>query len=309
MEVNFPLLQTRTLAGKDIIPGIASTNDYAICRQIMRSASNNYSSASNYLPKEVLHHVEALYALMRVGDDRVDVSHDGFNSRLEAIEDWETSYYHAFENCQSQHPVMRAYLNTATLFNIPMEIMSPYFRAMKDDLSVIRFPKFEDLLHYMDGSAIPVGRALTYILGTREPYTIHQALPGADSLSIAMQLSNFWRDIAEDWQRGRIYIPLEDMQFFNYSEDDLNSNRLNDEFISLLEFQISRTESYYAKARESVKMLASGRWAIMTALNIYQAILTSIRANRYDVFKQRARASEIEKLRLALNAYWMLRRP
>lgn len=306
MEVNFPLIQTRKLADTDIIPGIASTNDYAICRQIMRSASNNYSSASNYLPKEVLHHVEALYALMRVGDDRVDVSHDGFNSRLEAIEDWETSYYEAFETCRCQHPVMRAYLNTAMLFNIPMEIMSPYFRAMKEDLSITRFPTFEDLLHYMDGSAIPVGRAMTYILGTREPYTIQQALPGADSLSIAMQLSNFWRDIAEDWQRGRVYIPLEDMRFFNYSEDDLNSNRLNDEFSTLLEFQLSRTETYYAEARESVKMLASGRWAIMTALNIYHAILTSIRTNRYDVFTRRARASKIEKFRLALNAYWTL---
>lgn len=308
MEVNFPLIKTRTLAGTDIIPGIASTGDYAVCRQVMRNASNNYSSASNYLPKEVLHHVEALYALLRVGDDRVDVSHDGFSSRLEAIEDWETSYYDAFETCESQHPVLRAYLNTAMLFNIPKEIMSPYFRAMKEDLSITRFPRFEDLIHYMDGSAIPVGRAMTYILGTREPYTIQQALPGADSLSIAMQLSNFWRDIAEDWQRGRIYIPLEDMKFFNYSEDDLDSNRLNDAFISLLEYQLSRTETYYDEARESVSMLDSGRWAIMTAFNVYHAILTNIRANRYDVFTRRARSSKIEKFRLALNAYWTLQR-
>jgi phytoene synthase len=123
-----------------------------------------------------------------------------------------------------------------------------------------------------------------------------------------MQLSNFWRDIVEDWQRGRIYIPLEDMQRFNYNEDDLNANRLNDNFIRLLEYQLMRTEDYYTEARQSVGMLAGGRWAIMTALNIYQAILTSIRSNRYDVFSRRARASKIEKFRLALNAYWTVRR-
>jgi phytoene synthase len=306
MEINYSL--TTTLTTTDIIPGIATSHDYAVCRQIMRRASNNYSSASNYLPKDKLPHVEALYALMRVGDDRVDVSHEGFSSPLEAIENWEASYYQAFDSCESQHPVLRAYLNTASIFNIPRKIMGPYFRAMKEDLSITRFPTFKDLLHYIDGSAIPVGRAMTYILGTRHPYTIKQALPGADSLSTAMQLSNFWRDIAEDWQRGRIYIPLEDMQRFNYNEDDLNASRLNDNFIRLLEYQLVRTEDYYAEARQSVRMLAGGRWAIMTALNIYQAILTSIRSNRYDVFSRRARASKIEKIRHALNAYWTVRR-
>ena len=307
MEVNYPLTSTRALVGTDIVPGIASSHDYTICRQIMRRASKNYSSASNYLPKDKMHHVEALYALMRVGDDRIDVSHEGFHTPLAAIEDWETSYYQAFETCESRHPVMRAYLNTALVFNIPREIMSPYFRAMKEDLSITRFPSFEDLLHYMDGSALPVGRAMTYILGTRPPYTIQDALPGADSLSVAMQLSNFWRDIAEDWRRGRIYIPLDDMERYNYREADLDENLVNENFIHLLEFQIWRTETYYIKARESVKMLASGRWAIMTALNIYQSIIEDIRAHDYDVFTHRARASTLQKITLAMKSLWQVR--
>ena len=185
--------------------------------------------------------------------------------------------------------------------------MFPYFRSMKEDLSVTRFPTYKDLLLYMDGSALPVGRAMTYILGTRPPYTIKDALPGADSLSVAMQLSNFWRDIGEDWQRGRIYIPLDDMQSFNYSEDDLGLNRLNENFIHLLKFQLSRTETYYIRARESVKMLASGRWAIMTALNIYQSIIEDIRAHDYDVFTHRASVGTFKKLALAMKSFWQIR--
>ena len=124
--------------------------------------------------------MEALYALMRVGDDRVDVTYEGFDSPLAAIEDWERTYWQAFETGHSDHPVMRAYLASASACGIPAEIMTPYFRAMKEDLTVTRYPTFADLLHYMEGSALPVGRAMTYILGVRRPYTVEETLPYAD---------------------------------------------------------------------------------------------------------------------------------
>jgi phytoene synthase len=157
----------------------------------------------------------------------------------------------------------------------------------------------------MKGSAIPVGRAMTYILGVKKPYSIKDALPGADSLSLAMQLSNFWRDIGEDWSRtSRIYLPLEDMQAFNYSEADLAEGRINSNFIDLLEFQFERTERYYQKARPAVGMLTSGRWGVMSALEIYRAILTSLRQNNYDVFSRRARANTTRKIGLVARAGW-----
>jgi phytoene/squalene synthetase len=95
------------------LQAVASPEDYAHCRAVMRRASKNYSFASNFLPKDRLRHVEALYAFLRVGDDWVDVSHSGFASPLAAIEDWERLYWSAFERGGSPHPVMRAYLNTA----------------------------------------------------------------------------------------------------------------------------------------------------------------------------------------------------
>ncbi len=305
MVVNEQMPQAAVLSRPSSSPDIAADADYAVCRQIMRAASRNYSFASRVFPPDKLRHVEALYALMRVGDDRVDVSHAGFASPLAAIEDWERAYHRAFETGGSPDPVMRAYLNTAIECGIPRETMNAYFRAMKDDLTVTRFETFGDLMHYMEGSAIPVGRAMTYILGTRQPYTIEDALPGADSLSVAMQLSNFWRDIGYDWRIGRVYIPQEDLERFAYTEADLAAGTVNANFIELIEFEIARTEAYYVRARESVKMLGSGRWAVMTGLEVYRAILGGIRRNHYDVFTRRAGSSIARKIGLAAKSWWL----
>jgi phytoene synthase len=234
----------------------------------------------------------------------VDVSHSGFASPLAAIEDWEATYWSAFERGDSPHPVMRAYLNTAIECGIPRETMSAYFRAMKEDLTVTRFPTFADLMHYMDGSAIPVGRAMTYILGVRAPHTAADALPGADSLSIAMQLSNFWRDIGYDWGIQRVYIPQEDLERFHYSESDLAAQRITSQWIELLEFEFERTERYYQHARQSIALLASGRWAVMSGLEVYHAILPGIRRNRYNVFTRRASSSLAHKLGLAARSFY-----
>ena len=294
---------------------VATPEDYAECRRVMSGASKNYSFASRFLPRAKQQHVAALYAFLRVGDDRVDVTHQGFASPLEAISDWERSYWRAFETGRSDHPVMRAYLSTALACGIPPEMMKPYFRAMQEDLTVTRFPTFGDLLHYMEGSALTVGRAMTYILGVRPPYTIAETLPHADSLSIAMQLSNFWRDIGEDWRIGRVYIPGEDLARFGVTEADLAAARtpalapkrsagasVTPDFIRLLEFEFERTEGYYRHARAGIPRLQAGRWGVMSSLEVYRAILTSIRRNGYDVFTRRAGATRSEKLGLALKA-------
>lgn len=286
---------------------VATPADYAECRRIMSAASKNYAFASRLLPGGIIHDVEALYALMRVGDDRVDVTHAGFTSREAAIEDWERTYWRAFETGTSDHPVMRAYLNTALKHGIPADVMAPYFRAMRDDITVTRFPTFADLLYYMEGSALPVGRAMVYMVGVRAPHTVADTLPHADSLSIAMQLSNFWRDVGQDWRIGRVYLPQEDMAQFGVTEADLAAGRVTPAFIRLMEFEMARAEGYYEHARAGVRQLARGRWAVMAALEVYRAIHAGIRHNGYDVFTKRATTTHLQKVRLALRAARMLR--
>jgi phytoene synthase len=122
-----------------------------------------------------------------------------------------------------------------------------------------------------------------------------------------MQLSNFWRDIGEDWQRGRIYIPKEDLDLFNLSEDVIAAGKPTPEFIELMEYQFDRTQRYYAHARQAVPMLAAGRWAVMSALEIYAAIIPSIRSAGYDIFTNRAGTNTFRKLGLAVKALWQVR--
>lgn len=307
METSETLIGSNAFAPGSGPAGIASQQDYAYCRQVMRSSSQRYSFASAFLPTEKRKHVEALYAFLRVGDDRVDVSHAGFASPLSAIEDWERKYWSAFETGDSPEPVMRAYLNTALECHIPREIMSSYFRAMKDDLSVNRFPTFGDLMHYMEGSALPVGRAMTHILGVRQPFSLEDAIPRADHLAAAMQLSNFLRDIAYDWSIGRVYLPLEDLERFRVTEKDLADKKVSSRFIELVEFQIRRTEELYEQARPGIKMLAGGRWGVMCGLEIYRAILQDIRRIRHDVFSRRADISTARKIQLVAKS-WMATR-
>jgi phytoene synthase len=268
----------------------------------MRAASKNYSFAARFLPPEKLPHVEALYAVMRVGDDLVDVHHKG-DEAAAAIEKFEAQYWHAFEVGTSPTPIFRAYLHTAYEFGISPDLLRPYFRAMIDDLTINRYPTFADLMHYMDGSAIPVGRIMSHILGVKAG-EVADVYPAADSLSIAMQLSNFWRDIGQDWGIGRVYIPQEDMERFHYSEDDLANHRINDHFRALLDFEIAHAETYYVQAREAVALLASGQAGVMSALNIYHAILPSIRRNRYNVFTKRAGTTTLQKLALVAAGWW-----
>ena len=192
-------------------------------------------------------------------------------------------------------------------FAIPAEVMEPYFRSMKADLTVTRFPTFADLLYYMDGSAaagrtgddLHRGRSATDTASrTRSPY--------ADSLSIAMQLSNFWRDVGQDYRIGRVYLPLEDMARFGVTEDDLRDARVDDRFISLMEFEMARTDEYYRHAVPGIKRLAAGRWGVVAALEVYRAIHQAIRRNGYDVFTKRATTTKAQKFGLAVRAQWRL---
>lgn len=297
-------LLTNSLSHKEAI-NHSIKEDYVECQRIMRSASKNYTLASYFLPREKRQHVEALYALVRIGDDLVDVNHNGFKSASAAIKSWHNQYWQAFETGDSPHPVLRAYIHTAQKFDIPIELMNPYFQAMSEDLTITRFPRFEHLLHYIDGSAIPVGRAMCHILGT---YTseVSDAYSAAESLAIAMQLSNFWRDIAEDWDRGRIYIPLEDLDRFQYTEKDIENQQLNENFIKLMEYQFERTELYYEQAYQGIKLLRSGQWAVLNALNLYRSIIDSIRQNNYDVFTQRASAPTLMKVWMVTSSIWRI---
>jgi len=122
-----------------------------------------------------------------------------------------------------------------------------------------------------------------------------------------MQLSNFWRDVGQDWGIGRVYLPQEDMVQFGVAEADLAARRVTPAFVRLMEFEMVRAEEYYEHARAGVRRLVRGRWAVMAALEVYRAIHAGIRRNGYDVFRKRTTTTHLQKIGLAFHAARLLR--
>jgi phytoene synthase len=167
------------------------------------------------------------------------------------------------------------------------------------DLDETRYRTFEELRVFCYRVASVVGLMMCSIIGLRDKAQWDTARLHAIDLGIAMQLTNILRDIGEDLERSRIYLPADEMERFGYHEDDLRQHRRNDAFEELMKFQIERARAYYASGNDGIGMLdAQGRFAVKVASDVYQHILERIEASRFDVFETRAVVSPAQK-------YWL----
>lgn len=160
-----------------------------------------------------------------------------------------------------------------------------------------RYQNFEELYTYCYRVAGTVGLMTLPILGTANGYTEEEATEPAVALGIALQLTNILRDVGEDLERGRIYLPQDEIAAFGLTEEDLFECNVSDKYTKFMQFQIQRARDYYAKAAEGVKMLApDGRFAVQASLDLYGRILDVIERNGYDNFRKRAFTTKLEKL-------------
>jgi phytoene synthase len=192
--------------------------------------------------------------------------------------------------------VLRAYADTVRACGIEPAHITAFMESMKMDTRVFRYETFRDLEVYTYGSAAVVGLMMCRVVGADD----RQADPHAEALGVAMQLSNFLRDVAEDWRRGRVYLPLEDLKRFGYREEDLAAGVVDGRLVSLMRFEIERARKLYAYADEGIKYIPRGRrWPVMVARELYAGILGRIEARGYDVFSGRAETSRPRKLLVA----------
>jgi phytoene synthase len=271
---------------------------YDLCRRVQRSHSKTYYFSTQLLPPDVRPHVHALYAFMRYADEIVDnpraTTPEQQLASLEALEDETMTAVVAGEDVPN--PLLRAYAATARERSIEPENISAFIKSMKMDTSVFRYPTYEDLAAYTYGSAAVVGLMMCRVVGVED----ERANPHAEALGVAMQLSNFLRDIREDWARGRVYLPLDDLDRFRYLEEDLGAGVVDERFISLMRFEIGRARGLYEFADEGMGYIPRGRrYPVMVARELYAAILDRIEAQGYDVFARRAETSRLDKLRVA----------
>ncbi len=283
--------------GERLDAGLSLAESYELCRRAQRAHSKTYYFSTQLFPPEVRPHVHALYAFMRYADEIVDnPGATSLDEQLSALEAFEEETLAAVAGEGVPNPVLRAYANTVRVRGIDPEDIAAFMKSMKMDTHVFRYPTYEDLAAYTYGSTAVVGLMMCRVVGT----TDERADGHAEVLGVAMQLTNFLRDIGEDWARGRVYVPLEDLERFGYAQEDLGKGVVDERFVELMRFEIERTRRLYAAADEGMGYIPRGRrYPVVVARELYAAILDRIEAQGYDVYARRADTSRPGKLKVA----------
>jgi 15-cis-phytoene synthase len=276
-----------------IAPDLAQA--YQHCANITSQHSRTFYLASGLLPPAKRMAVRALYAFCRVSDEIVDRSTGDPRAELEQ---WRLR---VLSPQRSTDPVVRAWADTRQRYRIPQLYVEQLLDGVACDLVQTRYETFADLTEYCYGVACTVGLMSMHIAG----FTSLSAVPYAIKLGVALQLTNILRDIAEDWRAGRLYIPREDLQAFDVSEDDIAQGRVTDRWQALMAFQIARARQFYRQAWPGVGLLhEDGRFAIACASSLYEAILNDILAHHCNVFTRRAHVSAWGKARRLPFIWW-----
>lgn len=268
---------------------------FAYCRRLATTHYENFSVASWLLPRALRPHMYALYAYCRGVDDLGD---EVEGDRLALLDEWEAELRLCYEDGAVQ-PRFIALQDTIRRFDIPPEPFLRLVEANRADQQIRRYRTFEDLLRYCENSANPVGHLVLYLFGYRDRE--RQAL--SDATCTALQLTNFWQDVRRDLDKGRIYIPLEEIERFGYSEADLLAGRHDERFRALIRFQVGRTRGLF---RRGLGLVPRVRGRLRVDLRLFSlsglAVLDAIEGIDYDVLHRRPALSRGRKALLVLRA-------
>jgi phytoene synthase len=278
---------------------ITLEQSYEECRRLNRAYGTTYYWATYALPRVKRHHVHALYGFCRFADEIVDDPGFGTVAQREAaLTGFSDRFFADLAEGRSDDLVLKAVIHTIKAFDLDVDLFVRFLRSMAMDLTVETYETWADLEVYVDGSAAVIGEMMMPIL---EPPDLDRARAGARALGIAFQLTNFLRDVGEDLDRGRVYLPQEDLRRFGA---DPHRRRVDEEWVHLMRFEIERCHQLYADADLGIADLpASSARGIWAARRLYGGILGRIEDNGYDVFTTRARVPAWEKARVvALSA-------
>ncbi len=276
-------------------------SDLRHCQEIFREYSRTYYYSSHFFPAHIRENVYALYAFFRTPDEYVD---NPVGDPEQAIFHFRAEHEEAWATGTSNSPVLRSFLATAQTFAIPKAWADAFLDAMAMDLTISRYATYEDLCRYMYGSAEVVGLMMATVLGVPP-----DGLDAARELGRAMQLTNFFRDIGEDWERGRIYVPLEDMDHFGISERDWNARINPQKFGALMHFLAARNDAQYRQAHDGLRLIPwQCRMAVALASIGYQRTLQHIERDPAVVWRARishSRTDYVSILYRAANAAYV----
>jgi phytoene synthase len=279
------------------------TRAYAYCDAVTRRYSRSFTFSSAFLPPDKRRAARALYAFCRLSDNIVDEGTADTPAMLERLETWRERMRRPAD--EQEHPVLLAWADTRERYSIPLRYSEELLDGMRMDLERTRYQTFEELWRYCYLAASTVGINSMYIIGFEDrPETFQRA----EELGVALQMTNILRDVGEDWRRGRVYLPQEDLARFGYTEDDLAQGIVDDRWRALMAFEIERTQALYEQALPGLALLnREGQFAIAASAEVYRGILDKIVQNGYDNFRRRAALSTWDKL-ICLPRLWQAHR-
>jgi len=268
---------------------------YQYCRNVARSRAKNFYYSFVLLSPQQRKAMCAIYAFMRYCDDLSDEP----GASRKAVERWQADMEEALQGRFADHPVWPAFHHTVRRFGIPHEYFRQMIAGISSDLEPRTLHTFDELYQYCYQVASVVGLTIIHIFG----FDTRSALPLAEKCGVAFQLTNILRDIREDAEHGRIYLPAEDLERFGVTAEDLRVGKRNPQFLALMQFEAARARSYYDESRPLLDLIhprsRSSLWAL---ISIYSNLLDRIVETNYDVFARRVRLSLFEKSWIVVRA-------
>ena len=261
-------------------------------QKLTKRYAKTFYFASKLLGRKKRQAAYSVYAICRISDDSVD----GAGGCLEKLKIIEKKIDSAYSSSCFQEPLSLAFKNTVNTYNIPKCYFDQLIKGMYLDLEKKNYANFDELYNYCYKVAGVVGLVMLQIFGCQN----EKAKQSAVDLGIAMQLTNILRDIKEDLDRGRRYLPLNELKDYHIEAESLKLEKVSEEFVSLLKFQIQRARTYYQSSDKGIRMIADrrSRLVVCAMSKIYEAILGEIEKNNYDIFSSRASVSGLAKLGL-----------
>jgi squalene synthase HpnC len=278
-----------------IPPTLAEGREY--CARLARTHYENFSVASWFLPRRLRQHFFNVYAYCRISDDLGDEVGDPTAS-LALLDQWQGELDASYDG-NPRHPVFVALAETVREFDIPKHEFSDLLRAFRQDQTITRFETFNDVLGYCRYSANPVGHLVLYLCGYRD--VERQYL--ADFTCTALQLANFWQDVSVDYEKGRIYLPLEDLRSFNVTQPEIANNQNTPAFCAMMKFEVERARDWF---RQGLPLIGKVDRELAVDLDLFsrggQEILNAIEKQNYAVLGNRPAISKPRKLALVARA-------
>jgi squalene synthase HpnC len=269
----------------------------AYCERLARTHYENFSVATWFLPKRLRQHFFNVYSYCRISDDLGDETGDR-DASLQLLDEWETELNACYEG-SPRHPVFVALAGTVRQFQIPKQTFADLLTAFRQDQKVTRYETFDDLLRYCRNSANPVGHLVLYLCG----YNDAERQKLSDFTCTALQLANFWQDVTVDYEKGRIYLPLEDLERFQVSENDIAAGRNTPQFREMMRFEVQRAREWFERGLPLVGKVSR---ELAIDLELFsrggQEILNAIERQNFAVLGRRPEISKSRKLALVARA-------